>query len=332
MEYSTVKLREVFFLLNSGWDEEKKELMKELQVQGIRCYNLKQIEDLQYQILKNENQSDKCGQSECTGKSDRERKTDWTKPVWRNRGSQKEILLITDDQSAAALCKGKIVCIGCEREGTSFFEGAELVTDELRTLDGQMLEETLCHVHGYPVTIAETERLIIREIAECDFEGLQKMSGQDGMQYAFAEFSGNENASGEGAMFDPERLTAYISHAYRFYGYGLWSVLKKDGTLIGCCGLSEFEKTECVDKAGAEFENAATNNTCLELQYMLAAEFQGQGYAQEMCRAALWYATERTNWDKVWIRVHRENEKSQRLARRLGFSQCGDENGEIIFC
>lgn len=327
-----MRLREVFFLLNSDWNEEKKELMMELQAQGICCRSIDKIEELLVQ------------------KSVRDSRK---KNVSGNRDSQKEILLITDDQSAAARCKGKIVCIGCDREGVSFFEGAELVTDRLEMLDGQVLEETLCHVHGYPVTIAETERLIIREIAKSDFEGLRAMSGQDGMQHAFAEFAGE--AACDAGMFDPERLAAYISQVYRFYGYGLWSVLKKDGTLIGCCGLAEFEKQMCVDKSGTECEAARradktgaehgttesaeadvgyakeATNTCLELQYMLAAEFQGQGYAQEMCRAALRYAAWRTDWDKVWIRVHKSNEKSQRLAKRLGFSMCGDENGEIIF-
>ena len=232
-------------------------------------------------------------------------------------------VLITDSRNIAASNDGEIVCIGCDRENAAFFEGAALVTDDLTSLDSQILEETFLHSLGRPVTVARTNRLIIREISEEDFDGLYRISLQPGMQYAFIS---EENC------FEPERLAAYISHVYRFYGYGLWSVLKKDGTLIGCCGLSEYGEEHETDFETDSETDSAEAEFCLELRYMLAREHQGSGYGQEMCRAALNYAFARTDCEKVLIRVHRDNHASIRLAERLGFREraCSEKDVRIF--
>lgn len=208
-----------------------------------------------------------------------------------------ESILVTDRQAEAlAWKKAGGVCIGCTLD-ECFFEGAELVTDSLNELDEVILEETLCHGLGLPVTIAQTERLILREITEEEIEPLYQISWQPGMEYLMRDQNG-ENC------FEPERMLSYIKTVYRFYGYGLWSVWTKAGELIGCCGLSEFEMEK-------EF--------CLELQYMVAPEYQRQGYGMEMCTAALAYAFDRTDWEEVWVRIHPDNQESILLAQRLGF-------------
>lgn len=286
-----MRLQYIFFYLQKQWEIQQEKLIQELQHQGIISIR---IDDSMW------NRQTACLNQNAF-------KTDVSDSVLPDL---RECILITDDRCAAQSCKEKLVCVGCEIDGTAFFDGAELVTDDLTALDAQQLEELLLHTHGYPVTIAHTQRLLIREIEESDFEGLRKISRQEHMQYAFG------GDSKDGGLFETERLRAYCASVYRFYGYGLWSVLKKDGTLIGCCGLSEYEY--------------ADTEVRLEMQYMLEKDAQKFGYAQEMCRAVLQYAAERTDWTRIWIRTRKENEASCRLAERLGFCLYGEEKSQIL--
>lgn len=231
-------------------------------------------------------------------------------------------VLLTDSQAMAGRWKqrGGISVAYTKKEG--FFEGAVMVTDSLEELTKEIMEECLLHELGLPVTVAETDRLILKEIAKEDVDVLYRISRQEGMQYLMAPvsqagFNAVDHSAGADDFFRPERLLAYIKNVYRFYGYGMWSVWTKTGKLIGCCGFHECEadSEEC---CGSETDWKASD-VHLELQYMLDSAFQKQGYAQEMCRAALDYIAARTDWEQVWVRVHVENEASVRLARRLGF-------------
>jgi RimJ/RimL family protein N-acetyltransferase len=250
-------------------------------------------------------------------------------------------MLLLTDQSALAhtFAEYGISCVGCADPEEGYFEGAGLVTDRPDLLEVRELEEYLFHCQGWPVTIAVTPRLILREIAEEDIGRLQKIGSQSGMQYL--------QASLEEDFFGTDRMRAYIAQAYRLQGFGLWSVWKRtvyeaadssaggvykvketddssdrracegkevaaspekgeqEGDLIGLCGLSEYVRED-----GEEV---------LELQYMLDEKFQRKGYAQEMCRAALAYAAERTDYGEIFVRIHRENRPSLALAEKLGF-------------
>lgn len=266
-----------------------------------------------------------------------------------------ESLAVTDDRALAAVLAGKgVVCVGCAPAESSYFEGAALVTDAPEQLDALTLNECLLRASGRPVLIAETQRLVIREITEQDIRELYQISRQEGMQRAMAE-----------DCLTPERLAAYIKYAYRLNGYGLWSVLLKNGTLIGCCGFADAEARKQVQEdddrgraqdrqesrdepggpgsgrgqdrqesrdepggPGSGKEQERLPGMCLELQYMTACQFQRRGYGEEMCRAALDYAHSRLGTDEIWIQVDKENSASRGLAEKLGFcpvytDQCG---------
>ncbi len=255
-------------------------------------------------------------------------------------------IVITDSRPAARLAAAAgYICVGLESEAGGFFDGAELVCKNLNVLDRQVLEETLLHAKGRPVKIAETERLVLREISQQDIEGLCRISRQDGMEYLMCEGIGTED------FFNPESLKSYIAHVYRFYGYGLWSVFRKDGTLIGCCGLQDCVEADQIpeqqgdgeggpiseqrnekesdqipeqqdDAEGARItvqQNAPVGKQTLELQYMLDRRYWRQGFGTEMCRAALGYAFARTDAEQICIRCHPENTAACALAQKLGF-------------
>lgn len=228
---------------------------------------------------------------------------DILKQIRTGCGWNDSAVVITDSRAlSSGLAGSGIVCIGCAASEEAFFDGTAFVTDCPEQLDGRTLEEYLLRMTGRPVTIAETGRLILREIAEKDIDRLYEISRQKGMERALSDPS-------QEAFFRRENLQAYIRTAYRFYGYGLWSVLLKDRTLIGCCGFSERSETDI----------QARSEVRLELQYMLDEAYRRCGYATEMCRAALHYAALQTAWENVYVRIRPDNEPSLRLAGKLGF-------------
>lgn len=314
-----MELKYVIFALKQQWEEQIQELAAGLQEENIVCCSMDESGKWMNGAVDN---SEKAAEKES--------------------GFIQEIcnqaILLTDDREIAAKYAGNITIIGCERNGAAYFDGAVLVTDDLTSLDARFLEETMLHALGRPVVAALTERLIIREMTVDDWEILYSISRQNGMEHVFAMDSEGGNC------FERERLTAYISQVYRFYGYGLWSVWKKDGTLIGCCGLSEYEaenEPSAAKEAEKENENEPSaakealkkitnSEPRLELQYMLSRQFQGQGYGLEMCRAVLGYAFARTDWQEVWVRVHPDNAPSRRLAERLGFERTDECTAEML--
>ncbi len=230
----------------------------------------------------------------------------------RRSGSRDDVekalqtLVLTDSEELARELRGVRVpgegsgcfaCIGCAREEGGYFEGAGLVTDSPEAFSVQELEEYLFHCHGWPVTVAVTERLILQEITEQDTKRLYEISTQEGMEHLQDTIEEN--------FFQKENLLSYIKDVYHLQGYGLWSVFLKDGVLIGCCGLA--------DTTGAD------GRVRLELQYMLDKEYHCRGYGTEMCRAALNYVFARTDRQEVWLRIHEENVASLKLAKKLGF-------------
>jgi len=99
-----------------------------------------------------------------------------------------------------------------------------------------------------------------------------------------------------------EYMCSYYHTIYKFYGFGIWLITLKDGTIIGRAGIE--------NNPDGEFE----------LGYMLASKYWHQGYALEACEAVLDYAKEVQDLDRTEIicRIHRENISSIRLAKKLG--------------
>ena len=70
----------------------------------------------------------------------------------------------------------------------------------------------------------------------------------------------------------------------------------------------------------------------MELGYMIAPEYQGKGYATEVCRAILTYAKEALEAESVNCLVDEKNVPSVRLVEKLGFTYAGktDITGVIL--
>lgn len=281
------------------------------------------------------------------------------KGVWFSEKLQEmeHMLVLTDDRELAEqISKLGIACVGVAGESDAFFNGTDLVVEEPEKLELQELEKYLQRYHGLPVTIARTRRLTLREMIVDDWQVLNRIDHQSGMEKARQDAEETDS-------FEKSRLESYIGSQYRLYGYGLWSVVldkertdseekerceavgsekiffAKDGTadvaagktggraerirecVIGCCGFSALEERPDMQKSIEDGEDAQDqeNPVILELQYMLDEAYRRQGYGTEMCRAAIAYAYEQLEADEIMVRVRSDYQEAISFARSIGF-------------
>lgn len=214
-------------------------------------------------------------------------------------------LLISDNNDI--IQKGRqagIACIGVESRGR--ISDADYVAERLENIDSAYAKLVYSRHHRLPLTIAETDRLLIREITEQDVKELYKVyEDPDITRYMEGLYEYEEEL---------EFTRHYIDNMYRFYGYGLWVVFEKNSNvLIGRAGISN----RMVD--ATEYP---------ELGYVIRKEYQRKGYAYEACEAVLAYAGNQLEMEEILVCTHKENLPSIHLAVKLGFHYCceADEN------
>lgn len=145
--------------------------------------------------------------------------------------------------------------------------------------------------------IAETTRLIIREVERSDLQSLAcVLSDREVMRYSFR------------GVRTPQEIEAYIIDCqanYKAYGFGQWAVIeKKSANLIGVCGLNPgFDGDENIIHFAARY----------------AVDYWGKGFASETLVAAINYAKTSLNLNNVYALVEPENLKSIQLVLHLGF-------------
>ena len=239
------------------------------------------------------------------------------KGVWLSEKLQERehILVLTDDRELAEqISEPGIACIGVAGECDAFFNGADLVVEEPEKLELQDLEEYLQRYHGLPVTIARTKRLTLREMIVDDWQVLNRIDHQSGMEKARQDAEETDS-------FEKSRLESYIGSQYRLYGYGLWSVVLDKECVIGCCGFSALDERPDMQKGIGDGEDSQDQEVpvILELQYMLDEAYRRQGYGTEMCRAAIAYAYEHLEADEIMVRVRSDYQEAISFAWSIGF-------------
>ena len=182
------------------------------------------------------------------------------------------------------------------------FSDAWIVVEGFEDLDMDFLQKTYERAHNLPWTILKTKRCVIREFSMEDLPALYELYAQPSVT-EFME-----------PLFDWEKEQeyeeAYISNVYRYYGYGMWLVCKKDsGQIIGRAG---FENREYKDE------------TELEKGYLIAPEEQRKGYATEVCRALIDNAEKNLDFPSINCLIQKENKASIHLAEGLGFEFAGE--------
>ena len=143
----------------------------------------------------------------------------------------------------------------------------------------------------------ETQRLILRELTEDDFEALNKVLGDP------------ETMQHYPYTFDGERVRGWISRnteRYRILGFGLWAVCLKDtGELIGDCGLTMQDIGGIIRP---------------EIGYHIRRDCQRRGYAAEAAAAVRDWTFENTPFCTVYSYMKHTNLPSARTAQAYGCS------------
>lgn len=189
-------------------------------------------------------------------------------------------------------------------------------------LDGDYLDKVYRRSLGLPWDILETERCYVRETVPEDADEFFGIYSAPGMTLY------NDGISPELEM-ERQYIRDYIDKVYRFYNFGVWSILKK-------------ETHEVIGRAGFSYREGFEGP---ELGYVIGRPWQGQGYATEVCSAILKYGFEELGFDEVHAFVRPENEASMRLCRKLGMTtgdvceendaqtangECWETGGEIV--
>lgn len=149
----------------------------------------------------------------------------------------------------------------------------------------------------------ETERLILRPPTDADRAVLHALWADQAVMADLGPVKSSEDSD-----------AAIARHAgYReSQGLGFWIVEHREsGTAIGFCGL----------KPGAEHTPICGE---LEIGWIFASSWWGQGYAKEAARASFAWAWANTGAPRVVAITAARNLRSQLLMERLGMTRLAD--------
>ncbi|MCJ8294402.1 MAG: GNAT family N-acetyltransferase [Colwellia sp.] len=144
----------------------------------------------------------------------------------------------------------------------------------------------------------ETDRLVMSKISNDDAENLATvLSSPDVMKYSTV------------GIHTEKQILAYIANCQQQYlanGYGHWAVYRKeDNVFVGVCGLNNHQ----VD-----------NEDVIHINYRLASEHQGRGYAVESTLAVLAFAKMVLGLESVSALIESDNVSSVKVVKRTGFA------------
>lgn len=146
--------------------------------------------------------------------------------------------------------------------------------------------------------IFETERLIVRQLQQDDFQDLAQILKNPQVMYAYEHTFSDEDVQ---IWLDRQR------QRYQQYGFGLWAlILKESGEMVGQAGLSMQPYKE---------------RDVLEIGYLLKEKFWHCGYASEAAAGCRDYAFQQLQADQVYSIIKVDNLPSIRVAERIGMKK-----------
>lgn len=157
--------------------------------------------------------------------------------------------------------------------------------------------------------VLETNRLILRRLTMDDLDNLFALYHSPDVRKYYSEGIPSYEET-------KQELEWMIHTCYVKYGFGMWATIYKEtGKFIGRCGLTPM------DIEGKEE---------IEVGYMLAKEYWGQGLATEAAQAILQYGFEQIGLSRLICVINPGNSASSKVAEKLGMvlEIDGDVNGE----
>ena len=150
------------------------------------------------------------------------------------------------------------------------------------------------------MTELRTGRLLLRQWAQSDLEPFAALNGDPEVMRHFPDLLG---------AAESDALARNISEMIELHGWGLWAVEVLDGPrFIGFVGLNE-------PRFDAHFTPA------VEVGWRLGRQHWGYGYATEAAQAAVEFGFETLGLDEIVAMVAPANERSRRVAERLGMTR-----------
>lgn len=213
-----------------------------------------------------------------------------------------DTLYITDSENEYRELKqqGKYVLPYRHEENRDVdFAGSLYVIEQIEEVDFETVDMAYRRFAGLPWGILTTKRCIIRETTVEDVDSFYKIYAEPDITEYMEDLYADREA-------EIAYVEEYRKNVYEFYGYGMWTVLTKDGVVIGRAGISWREGFDLP-----------------ELGFVIGVPWQRQGYAYEVCRAILDYVQEELGFIQMQALVMEGNEKSAALCVKLGFEENG---------
>ena len=145
--------------------------------------------------------------------------------------------------------------------------------------------------------LLETERLVLRPFREADLDAYADLCA-DPTVMKFLNAAGAPISRADAWR----QMAMYLGH-WELRGFGTWAVAER--------ATGEF-----VGRVGLHYPEGWPDR---ELGWTIARKFWGKGFASEAARAAIAHAFGTLGWAHLVSLIHPENERSARLAERLGY-------------
>jgi RimJ/RimL family protein N-acetyltransferase len=143
----------------------------------------------------------------------------------------------------------------------------------------------------------DTERLVMRGFREDDLDEMAAISADPEV----TKWVGDDNGL---SREDTWRRMAYWVGHWELRGFGQWALIEREtGRLVGRAGLLRPEAWPG-----------------LEVGWLVAREHWGRGFAPEAGRGAIEWAREELGADHVISLIEDANERSARVAEKLGMT------------
>jgi ribosomal-protein-alanine N-acetyltransferase len=147
--------------------------------------------------------------------------------------------------------------------------------------------------------VLETKRLILRRLTIDDLDALFALYRDPEVRKYFPEGTLTYEET-------REELEWIINVYYGQYGFGLWATIHKEtGDFIGRCGLLPWVIEQRPE---------------VEVAYMLAKAYWGQGLGTEAAQAILDYGFEQLQLPRLICLIDRENQASIKVAKKIGMT------------
>jgi len=147
--------------------------------------------------------------------------------------------------------------------------------------------------------VLETERLILRRLTPDDLDALFALYRDPEVRKYFPEGTLTYQET-------KEELEWIINVYYGQYGFGLWATIHKEtGEFIGRCGLLPWTIEQRPE---------------VEVAYLLAKAYWGQGLGTEAAQAIVQYGFEQLHLSRLICLIDPANHASRRVAEKIGMT------------